>query len=64
MISEYNCSDAFISVSDKGRLGNNICQFFTLYLFKFEFGIRVRILVMQFFSLGMGRLKVCKKVMS
>ncbi|RXG51457.1 hypothetical protein Avbf_07221 [Armadillidium vulgare] len=37
---EYNCSDAFISVSDKGRLGNNICQFFTLYLFKFEFGIR------------------------
>ncbi|KAL7629910.1 UNVERIFIED_CONTAM: hypothetical protein RMT77_019971 [Armadillidium vulgare] len=40
MITEYNCSDAFISVSDKGRLGNNICQFFTLYLFKFEFGIR------------------------
>ncbi|KAB7493663.1 Galactoside 2-alpha-L-fucosyltransferase 2 [Armadillidium nasatum] len=37
---DYNCSDAFISVSDKGRLGNNICQFFTLYFFKFEFGIR------------------------
>ncbi|RXG58530.1 hypothetical protein Avbf_02221 [Armadillidium vulgare] len=37
---EYNCSDPFITISDKGRLGNNICEFIALYLFKIEFGVR------------------------
>ncbi|KAL7645464.1 UNVERIFIED_CONTAM: hypothetical protein RMT77_003850 [Armadillidium vulgare] len=38
--NESNCSEPFMSVTDSGRLGNKICQFFSLYLFKIEFGIR------------------------
>ncbi|KAB7498031.1 Galactoside 2-alpha-L-fucosyltransferase 1, partial [Armadillidium nasatum] len=38
--NENNCSEPFISVTHAGRLGNKICQFLSLYLFKIDFGIR------------------------
>ncbi|KAL7645465.1 UNVERIFIED_CONTAM: hypothetical protein RMT77_003851 [Armadillidium vulgare] len=48
---EKNCSKPFVSVSFGGRLGNQICEFFTLYLFKIEFRIRTVVSSKMFKSL-------------
>ncbi|KAL7646106.1 UNVERIFIED_CONTAM: hypothetical protein RMT77_003007 [Armadillidium vulgare] len=43
IIPEYNCSEPFVTIFDGGRLGNNICQFMSLLLFRIEMGMRIAI---------------------